>query len=473
VNAALQPVARDPLLEALRTTSAVRHVGRVAEAYGTLIRATGIRASIGEVCELRAPNGGKSLLAEVVGVSKNHTLLTPLGSLDGISSATEVVAIGQRATVAVGAGMLGRILDPLGQPIDGKGPFFVEAAVPIYRESPNPLARRPIERPLPTGVRAIDAALTVGAGQRVGIFAIAGGGKSTLLGMLARGAAADVNVIALVGERGREVNEFVLDNLGEEGLRRSVVVVATSDRPSLERARAAYVATAIAEHFRDQGKNVVLMMDSVTRFARALRDVGLAVGEPPARRGYPPSVFSALPRLFARALRDVGLAVGEPPARRGYPPSVFSALPRLFERAGNDAHGSITAFYTILMEEEDGSDPIAEEVRSILDGHVILSRKLASAYHYPAIDVLASASRVMPRVTDAQHQRRAGMLRKTIAKYQDLELLIQMGEYKPGADAEADFAVRNIGAVRALLQQPAHALAEFGAATRGLEELFG
>ena len=441
MNAALQPVARDPLLEALRTTSAVRHVGRVAEAYGTLIRATGIRASIGEVCELRAPNGGKSLLAEVVGVSKNHTLLTPLGSLDGISSATEVVAIGQRATVAVGAGMLGRILDPLGQPIDGKGPFFVEAAVPIYRESPNPLARRPIERPLPTGVRAIDAALTVGAGQRVGIFAIAGGGKSTLLGMLARGAAADVNVIALVGERGREVNEFVLDNLGEEGLRRSVVVVATSDRPSLERARAAYVATAIAEHFRDQGKNVVLMMDSVTR--------------------------------FARALRDVGLAVGEPPARRGYPPSVFSALPRLFERAGNDAHGSITAFYTILMEEEDGSDPIAEEVRSILDGHVILSRKLASAYHYPAIDVLASASRVMPRVTDAQHQRRAGMLRKTIAKYQDLELLIQMGEYKPGADAEADFAVRNIGAVRALLQQPAHALAEFGAATRGLEELFG
>ena len=441
MNAALQPVARDPLLEALRTTSAVRHVGRVAEAYGTLIRATGIRASIGEVCELRAPNGGKSLLAEVVGVSKNHTLLTPLGSLDGISSATEVVAIGQRATVAVGAGMLGRILDPLGQSIDGKGLFFVEAAVPIYRESPNPLARRPIERPLPTGVRAIDAALTVGAGQRVGIFAIAGGGKSTLLGMLARGAAADVNVIALVGERGREVNEFVLDNLGEEGLRRSVVVVATSDRPSLERARAAYVATAIAEHFRDQGKNVVLMMDSVTR--------------------------------FARALRDVGLAVGEPPARRGYPPSVFSALPRLFERAGNDAHGSITAFYTILMEEEDGSDPIAEEVRSILDGHVILSRKLASAYHYPAIDVLMSASRVMPRVADAQHQRRAGMLRKTIAKYQDLELLIQMGEYKPGADAEADFAVRNIGAVRALLQQPAHALAEFGAATRGLEELFG
>ncbi len=441
MNAVLQPIARDPLLEALRTASAVRHVGRVAEAYGTLIRATGIRASIGEVCELRAPNGGKSLLAEVVGVSKNHTLLTPLGSLDGISSATEVVAIGQRATVAVGAGMLGRILDPLGHPIDGKGPFFVEAAAPIYRESPNPLARRPIERPLPTGVRAIDAALTVGAGQRVGIFAIAGGGKSTLLGMIARGAAADINVIALVGERGREVNEFVLDNLGEEGLRRSVVVVATSDRPSLERARAAYVATAIAEHFRDQGKNVVLMMDSVTR--------------------------------FARALRDVGLAVGEPPARRGYPPSVFSALPRLFERAGNDAHGSITAFYTILMEEEDGSDPIAEEVRSILDGHVILSRKLASAYHYPAIDVLMSASRVMPRVADAQHQRRAGMLRKTIAKYQDLELLIQMGEYKPGADAEADFAVRNIGAVRALLQQPAHALAEFGAATRGLEELFG
>ena len=441
MNAVPKPASRDPLLEALSRTTAVRHVGRVAEAYGTLIRATGITASIGEVCELRAPHGGRPLLAEVVGVSKHQTLLTPLGPLDGLSGATEVVAIGQRATIPVGIGMLGRILDPLGQPIDGKGPFFVEAAAPIYRDSPNPLSRRPIDKALPSGVRAIDAALTVGAGQRVGIFATAGGGKSTLLGMLARGAAADVNVIALVGERGREVNEFIHDNLGEDGLRRSVVVVATSDRPPLERARAAYVATAIAEHFRDQGRNVVLMMDSVTR--------------------------------FARALRDVGLAVGEPPARRGYPPSVFSALPRLFERAGNDAHGSITAFYTILMEEEDGSDPIAEEVRSILDGHVILSRKLAASYHYPAIDLLSSASRVMPRVAAAEHQRRAGLLRKTIAKYQDLELLIQMGEYKPGADAEADFAVRSIGGIRALLQQPAHALAGFEDATRGLEELFG
>jgi ATP synthase in type III secretion protein N len=432
---------RDPLIDALARATTVRHIGRVAEAYGTLIRATGVQASIGEVCELRSPNGGATLLAEVVGVSKNHTLLTPLGALDGISAATEVVAIGQRATVAVGAGMLGRILDPLGAPIDGRGELRTDTEVPIYRDSPNPLSRSAIDRPLPSGVRAIDAALTVGAGQRVGIFAVAGGGKSTLLGMLARGAAADVNVIALVGERGREVNEFIHDNLGAEGLAKSVVVVATSDRPALERARAAYVATAIAEHFRDQGKNVVLMMDSVTR--------------------------------FARALRDVGLAVGEPPARRGYPPSVFSALPRLFERAGNDANGSITAFYTVLMEEEDGSDPIAEEVRSILDGHVILSRKLAAAYHYPAIDLLASASRVMPRIVDENHQRRAGLLRKTVAKFQDMELLLQMGEYKPGADAEADFAVQNIGAVRSLLQQPSQALSRFDDAERGLTELFG
>jgi type III secretion protein N (ATPase) len=273
-----------------------------------------------------------------------------------------------------------------------------------------------------TGVRAIDTALTCGLGQRIGIFAVAGGGKSTLLGMLARGASSDVNVVALVGERGREVREFLEDNLGKEGMAKSVVVVATSDRPAMERARAAYVATAIAEYFRDQGKNVLFMMDSVTR--------------------------------FARALRDVGLSIGEMPARQGFPPSVFSELPRLFERTGSDINGSITAFYTVLMEEEDGADPIAEEVRSILDGHIILSRRLASAAHFPAIDILKSASRVMGRIVDEPHWKSAGRLRELLAKHQEIELLLQLGEYKPGGDAQADEAIARISQIRALLKQP-------------------
>ena len=441
-----QPVAPalvpegDALLAAVARSSGVRHVGRVAEALGTLIRVTGIHASIGELCELRTPGQPRRLTAEVVGVSGAHTLLTPLGPLEGLSTATEVVAIGHQASVTVGTGVLGRILDPLGQPMDGLAPIEGEAEVPVHRESPNPLGRSLIAKPFATGVRAIDAALTVGEGQRVGIFAVAGGGKSTLLGMLARGGDADVNVIVLVGERGREVNEFIHDNLGAAGLARSVLVVATSDRPASERARAALLGTAIAEYFRDQGRRVLLMMDSATR--------------------------------YARALRDIGLAVGEPPARRGYPPSVFSELPRLFERAGNNELGSITAFYTVLMEEEDGSDPVAEEVRSILDGHIILSRKLAAANHYPAIDVLTSASRVMPRVVDADHARGAGQLRKYLAKHREIELLLQLGEYKHGSDADADFAIARIEEMRALLRQPPAYLSSYDEARQGLRKLF-
>ncbi len=431
----------DPLLTALSRSTGVRHIGRIAEAYGTLLKVTGIHAAIGEMCELRTPNSSRRLSAEVVGLSGNQTLLTPLGALEGLSTATEVVAIGRQATIGVDDSLLGRILDPLGEPMDGHPLAERAFQVPIQRESPNPLGRRLITRPFATGVRAIDATLTVGEGQRVGIFAVAGGGKSTLLGMLARGSDAEVNVIVLVGERGREVNEFIHDNLGEEGLARSVVVVATSDRPASERARAAYLGTAIAEHFRDQGKRVMLLMDSATR--------------------------------FARALRDIGLAVGEPPARRGYPPSVFSELPRLFERSGNNERGSITAFYTVLMEDEDGSDPIAEEVRSILDGHIVLSRKLAASYHYPAIDVLASASRVMGRVVDEAHVRGAGQLRKYLAKHQEIELLLQLGEYKPGSDADADFAVARIDAIRDLLRQPPSCLSPFEEAVDGLRSLFG
>jgi type III secretion protein N (ATPase) len=409
----------DRLVTALRSVETLKRVGRVAEARGTLIRATGVNARIGEVCELRDPGSRQLLTAEVVGIERGMALLTPLGTLDGLSSDTEVVSKGFRATVAVGDGLLGRTVDALGNVVDGQPAPVGLTPVPVYRDSPNAMTRTPIRQPFHTGVRALDAVLTVGEGQRVGIFAAAGGGKSTLLGMLSR-SAADVNVIVLLGERGREVREFIDDNLGAEGLRKSIIVVATSDRPALERSRAAYVGTAIAEYFRDQGKRVLLLLDSVTR--------------------------------FARALRDVGLAVGEPPARRGYPPSVFSALPRLFERTGNNDRGSITAFYTVLLEDEEG-DPIGEEVRSILDGHVYLSRKLAAANHFPAIDVLASASRVMPRVAQPSHLRAAGLLRKHLAKYQDIELLLQIGEYKRGSDADADEAIRNIPVIRKLLQQ--------------------
>lgn len=435
------PLGDDPLLSALARVQAVERVGRVAEAYGTLIRATGLKAAIGELCELRNPRGEGDfrLSAEVVGVSRQHTLLTPLGALDGISAETEVLATGRQAAVRAGDGMLGRVVDAHGEPIDERGPLGATVDAPIYAASPNPLRRQLIERPLATGVRAMDTVLTTGEGQRVGIFAVAGGGKSTLLGMLARGSSADVNVIALVGERGREVNEFIHDNLGPQGLAKSVIVVATSDRPPLERSRAAWVATAIAEHFRDRGKRVLLLVDSVTR--------------------------------FARALRDVGLAIGEPPARRGFPPSVFSALPCLFERAGNNERGTITAFYTVLMEGEDGDDPIAEEVRSILDGHIILSRKLAAAYHYPAIDVLASLSRTMPRVADAAHQKAAGLLRKYLAKYDEIELLLQLGEYKRGSDPDGDLAIDRIESIRRLLQQPPDQLAAFDDSIAALKRL--
>lgn len=437
--------ANDPLLSALSAVKTIERVGRVADAYGTLIRATGLKASIGELCHLRHPRGEGDprfcLAAEVVGVSKQHTLLTPLGALDGISATTEVYATGKQASVGAGDSLLGRVLDAHGNPIDDLGPLTGTVDAPIYADSPNPLTRSLIERPFSTGVRAIDTVMTAGEGQRIGIFAVAGGGKSTLLGMLARGGDADVNVIVLVGERGREVNEFIYDNLGDAGLARSVIVVATSDRPALERSRAAWVGTAIAEHFRDRGKRVLLLVDSVTR--------------------------------FARALRDVGLAVGEPPARRGFPPSVFSALPRLFERAGNNEHGSITAFYTVLAEDEDGSDPIVEEVRSILDGHIVLSRKLAAAYHYPAIDVLTSLSRTMPRVVDEAHLRAAGQLRKYLAKYQDIELLLQLGEYKRGSDPEADVAIEKIGPIRKLLQQSSSELVEFEKSSSALRRLFG
>jgi len=403
--------------------------GKVFEVVGTLIRASGLDAKIGELCELKDARGRSMQRAEVVGFGRNGAILSPFGALTGVSESTRVIGTGQPLSVRVGPQLLGRVISGLGDPIDGKGPLRAEAERPVFADPPDPMSRAMIERPLPTGVKIIDALMTLGEGQRMGIFAPAGAGKSTLMGMLARGAQCDVSVIGLIGERGREVREFIELILGEDGMARSVVVCATSDRSSIERAKAAYVATAVAEYFRDQGMRVLLMMDSLTR--------------------------------FARAQREIGLAAGEPPARRGFPPSVFAELPRLLERSGMGATGSITALYTVLAEDESGGDPIAEEVRGILDGHMILSRRIAAKNQYPAIDVLASLSRVMTQVVPKQHVAMAGSLRSMMAKYDEVEMLLQVGEYQPGNDATADMAVQRIEAIRAFLNQKTSDLLDY------------
>lgn len=435
------PTRRPTLAATLAGVQPLAHRGRVVQAVGTVLRASGLQVRIGQQCRVLDPLQPQrpALRAEVIGLDREHALLAPLGELEGLAAGAEVEPLDDVATVPCGPGLLGRVLDAFGEPLDGRPLPAGLARQPLRGSSPNPLARQPVHQALATGVRAIDTTLTVGRGQRVGVFAMAGGGKSTLLGMLARGAAAEVTVIALVGERGREVREFIDDSLGPEGLARSVLVVATSDRPALERLRAAEAATAIAEGFRAQGAQVLLMMDSVTR--------------------------------CARALRELGLSSGEPAVRRGYPPSVFAALPRLFERAGNDAQGSITAFYTVLAEDEDGGDPIAEEVRSILDGHIVLSRALGAAGHYPAIDVLASASRVFTRVTPPAHQAAAQRLRALLARHAEIRFLLQVGDYKPGSDPLADQAIERLGAIEQLLRQRADEHTPLAEAVAQLQEL--
>jgi ATP synthase in type III secretion protein N len=396
-------------------------LGKVFEVVGTLIRASGMDAKMGELCELQDARGRTLQRAEVVGFGRHGAILSPFGAMTGISDATRVMGTGKPLSVKVGPHLLGRVISGLGDPIDGKGPLIAESERPVFANPPDPMSRAMIEHPLPTGVKIIDGLMTLGEGQRIGIFAPAGVGKSTLMGMLARGAQCDVSVIALIGERGREVREFIEFILGEEGMARSVVVCATSDRSSIERAKAAYVATAVAEYFRDQGQRVLLMMDSLTR--------------------------------FARAMREIGLAAGEPPARRGFPPSVFAELPRLLERTGMGERGSITALYTVLAEDESGGDPIAEEVRGILDGHMILSRRIAAKNQYPAIDVLASLSRVMTQVVPPEHTAAAGALRNLMAKYDEVEMLLQVGEFKKGNDPVADRAVDSVEQIRAFLNQ--------------------
>jgi ATP synthase in type III secretion protein N len=413
----------DMMQLAIEDTPTLAITGRVTQVIGTIIKAVVPSVKIGEVCILRQPGEDFEMKAEVVGFARDAALLTPIGDMYGISATTEVTPTGRVHMVPVGDGLLGRVLDGLGQPIDGpeKGPLQVDRFYPVFADAPDPMTRRIIKDPMPLGLRVMDTMLTCGEGQRMGIFAAAGGGKSTLLGMLVKGAAVDVTVVALIGERGREVREFIEHELGVEGSKRAVIVCATSDKSSMERAKAAYVATAIAEYFRDQGKKVLFLMDSVTR--------------------------------FARAQREIGLAAGEPPTRRGYPPSVFATLPKLMERVGMNDKGSITALYTVLVEGDDMTEPIADETRSILDGHIILSRALASSNHYPAIDVLASASRVQNNVIAPEHRAAAGRMRQLMAKYAEVELLVKIGEYKPGSDAIADEAIDKIDAIRTFLKQ--------------------
>ena len=397
--------------------------GRVVQVVGTIIKASVPGVKVGEICILRDPWENVEMQAEVIGFNKETVLLTALGQMTGLSVQTEVIPSRRVHMVGVGESLLGRVLDGLGRPIDSdeKGPLLPEKYCPVYADPPNPLERRIISKPISLGVKTLDSMLTCGEGQRMGIFAAAGGGKSTLLAQIVRNTEADVTVLALIGERGREVREFIEKDLGPEGLAKSVVVCSTSDRSAMERLKAAYVATSIAEYFRDKGKKVLLLMDSVTR--------------------------------FARAQREIGLAAGEPPTRRGFPPSVFSELPKLMERAGNSAKGSITALYTVLVEGDDMTEPVADETRSILDGHIILSRKLAQKNHYPAIDVLQSVSRCQNAIIDAEHKKNAAKLRTLLAKYAEVELLLKIGEYRKGADRDTDEAIEKNDAVNSFLKQ--------------------
>ncbi|MGA1195539.1 MAG: flagellar protein export ATPase FliI [Candidatus Latescibacterota bacterium] len=406
------------LIETTKNTDSIRLGGRVSQVVGLVIEATGPSVSIGECCRIE---GEKTVLAEVVGFRDNRVLMMPLGNMDGIAPGSRVVATDEPITVRVGNALLGRVLNAMGEPIDGKGPLWADQKRAIAGNPPDPMSRQRITEPLATGIRAIDSLITCGKGQRAGIFAGSGVGKSVLLGMLARQAKADINVIALVGERGREVRDFLERDLGEEGLARSVVVVATSDQPALVRIKAAQVATTIAEHFRDLGKDVLMMMDSVTR--------------------------------VAMAQREVGLAIGEPPTTRGYTPSTFALLPRLLERAGMGARGSITGLYTVLVEGDDMDDPIADSVRSILDGHIVLSRRLQSQGHYPAIDPLDSVSRVMTEVATSQHLECANRLKDLMATYREAADLINIGAYQKGNNPKIDFAIDRIDAVNTFLRQ--------------------
>jgi flagellum-specific ATP synthase len=410
-----------PAFDALVGLDVMRPGGRVTDVVGLVIEATGPAAPIGALCDV-ATSDGTIVAAEMVGFRDGRALLMPLGELAGVGPGSRVTLRRIAPTVAVGEGMLGRVVDGLGRPLDDRGPLRTTARVPLVGRPVNPLERAAIDEPLDLGVRAVNALLTCGRGQRIGIFAGSGVGKSALLGMMARYTRADLNVIALVGERGREVRHFLERDLGPDGLARSVVVAVTSDQPALVRIRGALLATAIAEHFRAQGRDVLLLMDSLTR--------------------------------VAMAQREIGLSIGEPPSARGYTPSVFSLLPRLLERAGRGRRGSITGLYTVLVEGDDPSEPVADTARATLDGHLVLSRRLAAEGHFPAIDVLQSLSRVMLDVTDAAQQGAAQQVRAWLATYRDAEDLVQIGAHVPGTNSAIDEAIARRPAIATFLRQP-------------------
>ena len=397
----------------------IKYKGRVKKVVGLTIESSGPEVNIGDLCRIKTSKG--IINSEVVGFNEKNLILMPLDDMIGIGTGNAVESTKEVVRVPVGDSLLGRILDGLGNPIDGKPPINSKEFYPIHKESPTPMNRSDIKDILPLGVKAIDGLLTVGKGQRIGIFAGSGVGKSTLIGMIARNTQAQVNVVALVGERGREVKDFIRKDLGEEGLKNSVIIAATSDQPALVRLKAAFTATAIAEYFRDQGKDVLLMMDSLTR--------------------------------FAMAQREIGLAVGEPPVSRGYTPSVFGIMPKLLERSGKTQEGSITGIYTVLVDGDDMNEPITDAARGILDGHIILTRKLANKGHFPAIDVLSSISRVMNDIVSDQHQKSSVKFRETLATYRESENLINIGAYVKGSNKHIDYSIKNIDNINSFLAQ--------------------
>jgi flagellum-specific ATP synthase len=439
---ALQPRGIDlaSYRQALAGVTPLRCQGTVVQVVGLTIEVEGLAARLGEVCTVYPVGRAEGITVEVVGFRGGRSLVMPLGDMQGIQPGSPVISTGRTFPVPVGEALLGRVLDGLGRPLDQHGPLRGVRYASVSTQAPHPLLRTRVSQPLVTGVRAIDAVLTCGKGQRMGIFSGSGVGKSTLLGMIARNALSDVNVIALIGERGREVRDFLERDLGD-GLKRSVVIVSTSDQPALVRLRGAWVATAIAEYFRDQGCDVTLLMDSVTR--------------------------------FAMAQREVGLAVGEPPATKGYTPSVFALLPRLLERAGTSERGSITAFYTVLVEADDLNEPIADTVRGVLDGHIVLARDLAVEGHFPAIDVLHSISRVMPEITSREHRQAASRLRELLATYQNARDLINIGAYVGGSNPQIDEAIARRPALLALLRQDPDEATPFAETLRRLAEAVG
>jgi len=432
------------MVDLTRYRKAITHLnplsisGRVVQVVGLTVEIMGLNCQIGEICEIRT-NNQEPLMAEVIGFRNNHTLLMPLGIMEGIQPDSSVRSVSRAFKAPVGRSLIGRVLDGLGEPIDNKGPLEMVDWVSTNQTPPHPLQRSAIDEPLVTGVRVLDGMLTCGKGQRMGIFAGSGVGKSTLLGSIARNSESDISVIALIGERGREVREFLERDLGPEGLARSVIIVSTSDQPALVRLKAALVAMTIAEYFRDKGMDVMFMMDSVTR--------------------------------YAMAQREIGLSIGEPPASKGYTPSVFAMLPRLLERAGRGERGSITGFFTVLVEGDDFNEPICDAVRGILDGHIILSRTLAARNHYPAIDVLNSVSRVMPAITSKEHLQLAAFARKNLAVFEKVRDLVNIGAYVKGSDSEVDTALLVMPILNNFLQQDRFDVTAFENTVQYLSEI--